>query len=77
MDRVQNEFLAKGWPLIVENHESKMGARIFESAGSHASTTGMIGTVIGLVHALGKLTGHLGAPGRSHRDWPLSPPFME
>ncbi|MCY0909491.1 MAG: MotA/TolQ/ExbB proton channel family protein [Sulfobacillus thermotolerans] len=38
--------------------QQKMGASIFEQAGGYAPTMGIVGTVMGLVHVLGELTGN-------------------
>ena len=38
--------------------QQKMGASIFESAGGYAPTMGIVGTVMGLVHVLGELSGN-------------------
>ncbi|MHB1955172.1 MAG: flagellar motor protein [Sulfobacillus sp.] len=38
--------------------QQKMGASVFEAAGGYAPTMGIIGTVMGLVHVLGELTGN-------------------
>ncbi|HBT48376.1 MAG: MotA/TolQ/ExbB proton channel [Caldanaerobacter subterraneus] len=42
--------------IYVEDMEAKKEAGIFESAGGYAPTMGLIGTVMGLVQALGNLT---------------------
>ncbi|MCL6471485.1 MAG: flagellar motor protein [Firmicutes bacterium] len=47
--------------LMQERHQT--GIKFFEAAGGYAPTMGIIGTVMGLVHVLGKLsdTGNLGS----------------
>ncbi len=41
--------------------QQKMGASIFDAAGGYAPTFGIMGTVMGLVHVLGELSGNAGA----------------
>ncbi len=38
--------------------QQKIGASIFEQAGGYAPTMGIVGTVMGLVHVLGELSGN-------------------
>ncbi|SMC04554.1 chemotaxis protein MotA [Sulfobacillus thermosulfidooxidans DSM 9293] len=38
--------------------QQKMGASIFEQAGGYAPTMGIVGTIMGLVHVLGELSGN-------------------
>lgn len=38
--------------------QQKMGASIFDQAGGYAPTMGIVGTIMGLVHVLGELTGN-------------------
>jgi chemotaxis protein MotA len=41
--------------------QQKMGASIFDAAGGYAPTFGIMGTVMGLVHVLGQLSGNANA----------------
>ncbi len=38
--------------------QQRVGASIFDSAGGYAPTMGIVGTIMGLVHVLGELTGN-------------------
>lgn len=44
--------------IYARSAQQKTGASIFESAGGYAPTMGIIGTVMGLVHVLGELSGN-------------------
>ncbi len=44
--------------IYARSSQQKMGASIFESAGGYAPTMGIVGTIMGLVHVLGELTGN-------------------
>lgn len=44
--------------IYAQSSQQKMGASIFEAAGGYAPTMGIVGTIMGLVHVLGELTGN-------------------
>lgn len=44
--------------LYAQLSQQKMGASIFEQAGGYAPTMGIVGTIMGLVHVLGELSGN-------------------
>ncbi|PSR23336.1 MAG: flagellar motor protein [Sulfobacillus acidophilus] len=44
--------------IYAQSSQQRMGASIFEAAGGYAPTMGIVGTVMGLVHVLGELTGN-------------------
>jgi chemotaxis protein MotA len=44
--------------IYAQSSQQRIGASIFEAAGGYAPTMGIVGTIMGLVHVLGELTGN-------------------
>lgn len=67
MDGTDPEIIKKILETKLDNMEYRhsKGIAVFEAAGGYAPTLGVLGTVMGLVHVLGNLTGDTAALGES------------
>lgn len=67
MDGTDPEIIKKILETKLDNmeHRHSKGIAVFEAAGGYAPTLGVLGTVMGLVHVLGNLSGDTAALGES------------